>query len=98
MVTHATWYETVASKESQCLYQKLSELSRLRGVSASVLTEDMELLKEERRAASSSDQEHWGMLRVLRDPRLRLPLLLVCSMQAGQQTSGINAVRFTYTA
>ncbi|CAH2232980.1 jg8297 [Pararge aegeria aegeria] len=69
----------------------ISELSRLRGVSPSVLTEDLELLKEESRNEGSSG-ENWSMLRVLKEPKLRLPLLLTCSMQAGQQTSGINAV------
>ncbi|XP_035792662.1 solute carrier family 2, facilitated glucose transporter member 3-like isoform X2 [Anopheles albimanus] len=31
---------------------------------------------------------------VLRDPTLRLPLILVCALQGGQQLSGINAVFF----
>lgn len=31
---------------------------------------------------------------VLRDPRLRLPVILVCALQGGQQLSGINAVFF----
>ncbi|XP_026329305.1 solute carrier family 2, facilitated glucose transporter member 1-like isoform X2 [Hyposmocoma kahamanoa] len=72
----------------------LKELSRLRGVSASILTEDVEKLREELRAAQAQavNSEQWTMMRVLLDPQLRLPLLLVCSMQAGQQTSGINAV------
>ncbi|KAL0894233.1 hypothetical protein ABMA27_014245 [Loxostege sticticalis] len=73
----------------------LRELSRLRGVSTSVLNEDLDLLREEARAseaASLSGEQHWSMIRVLKDPRLRLPLLLTCTMQAGQQTSGINAV------
>ncbi|XP_072943666.1 solute carrier family 2, facilitated glucose transporter member 1-like isoform X2 [Epargyreus clarus] len=70
----------------------LRELSRLRGVSSSVLTEDIEFLREESRAAAASSGEIWSMWRVVRDRRLTLPLLLVCSMQAGQQTSGINAV------
>ncbi|XP_068629467.1 solute carrier family 2, facilitated glucose transporter member 1-like isoform X2 [Battus philenor] len=73
----------------------IKELSRLRGVSSSILTEDLELLREERRAAdvaASSGESKWSMARVAADPRLRLILLLVCSTQAGQQTSGINAV------
>ncbi|XP_050345387.1 solute carrier family 2, facilitated glucose transporter member 1-like isoform X2 [Nymphalis io] len=68
------------------------ELSRLRGENPSVLTEDLELLREEVQAEASSSGERWGMWRVLREPKLRLPLLLTCTMQAGQQTSGINAV------
>ncbi|XP_063620602.1 solute carrier family 2, facilitated glucose transporter member 3-like isoform X1 [Cydia splendana] len=70
----------------------LSELSRLRAVSPSILTEDLELLKEEARAAEEASSQQWSMLRVMKEPRLRLVLLLTCSMQAGQQTSGINAV------
>lgn len=76
------------------LISMISELSRLRGLSASLLTDDIELLHEEVRCSESASVsgESWSMVRVLRDKRLRLPLLLACSMQAGQQTSGINAV------
>ncbi|KAM3961290.1 solute carrier family 2, facilitated glucose transporter member 1 isoform 1-T2 [Aphomia sociella] len=71
----------------------IQELSRLRGVSASILTEELEHLREESQAEEAAGaSERWSMARVLREPRLRLPLLLACSMQAGQQTSGINAV------
>ncbi|CAH2232978.1 jg8295 [Pararge aegeria aegeria] len=67
----------------------ISELSRLRGVSPSALTSELELLRKEARSETSA--EHWSMMKVLREPKLRLPLLLSCSMQAGQQTSGITA-------
>ncbi|XP_013145954.1 PREDICTED: solute carrier family 2, facilitated glucose transporter member 3-like [Papilio polytes] len=73
----------------------MKQLSRLRGVSSSILSEEVEAMREERRAAqaaASSGQRAWSMARVARDPRLRLPLLLACATQAGQQTSGINAV------
>lgn len=70
----------------------LKELSRLRGEPTSALTEDLDLLKDEVQAEARNSGETWTMWKVLRDPRLRLPLLLTCSMQAGQQTSGINAV------
>ncbi|XP_026747656.1 solute carrier family 2, facilitated glucose transporter member 1-like isoform X2 [Trichoplusia ni] len=72
----------------------LKELSRLRGVSPSVLSEDTELLREELRAAEAAraGEAAWPLAGLLRDARLRLPLLLTCAMQAGQQTSGINAV------
>ncbi|XP_047527954.1 solute carrier family 2, facilitated glucose transporter member 2-like isoform X3 [Vanessa atalanta] len=69
----------------------IKELSRLRGEIPSVLTEDLELLREEVQAEASTSGEKWGMWRVAREPKLRLPLLLACTMQAGQQTSGINA-------
>ncbi|XP_048479621.1 solute carrier family 2, facilitated glucose transporter member 5 isoform X1 [Plutella xylostella] len=75
--------EAVASKE----------LSRLRGVSASVLTAELELLGTESAGEGGGEGgEGYSMVGVLRDPRLRLPLILCCAMQAGQQTSGINAV------
>lgn len=73
----------------------LKELSRLRGVSTSVLTVDVDVLREEvqnNELAAVSGDNKWTMIRVLKDKRLLLPLLLACSMQAGQQTSGINAV------
>ncbi|PZC84700.1 hypothetical protein B5X24_HaOG204248 [Helicoverpa armigera] len=73
----------------------LKELSRLRGRSPSLLSDDLELLREEVRcgeAATLNGEQEWSMIRVLTDKRLRLPLLLACTMQAGQQTSGINAV------
>ncbi|CAH0721993.1 unnamed protein product, partial [Brenthis ino] len=70
----------------------IKELSRLRGAPPSALTDDLDLLKDEVQAEARNSGENWSMLRVLLDPRLRLPLLLTCSMQAGQQTSGINAV------
>lgn len=69
-----------------------SELSRLRGVSPSLLAEDIDALREEVSAAQVASGQSWGMTQVLRCRELRLPLLLACSMQAGQQTSGINAV------
>lgn len=40
----------------------------------------------------SENKEAWSSWRVLTDSKLRLPLLLVCALQGGQQFSGINAV------
>lgn len=37
--------------------------------------------------------EKWGLLQVVRSSEMRIILLLVCFLQAGQQTSGINAVK-----
>lgn len=42
---------------------------------------------------SDTIEEKQGILDVLSDPKLLLPLVLVCCMQGGQQLSGINAVR-----
>lgn len=38
----------------------------------------------------------WSIIRLIKSKSLRLPLLLVCAMQAGQQLSGINAVSFFF--
>lgn len=71
-----------------------SELSRLRGVAPEQLADELEDL----RAAHKAEQElavsgvSWSMKSVACAPTLRLPLMLVCALQAGQQCSGINAV------
>jgi MFS transporter, SP family, solute carrier family 2 (facilitated glucose transporter), member 3 len=41
---------------------------------------------------TNTTEEKRGVLSVLKDPKLLLPLVLVCAMQGGQQMSGINAV------
>ncbi|VVD02645.1 unnamed protein product [Leptidea sinapis] len=69
--------------------ESMRELSRVRGVSSSLLGDELDVLREE---ARRSGGERCSMLDAVRDPALTLPLLLACSMQAGQQTSGINAV------
>lgn len=71
-----------------------SELSRLRGAAPEKLVDEL----EELRAAHKAEQElaasgvSWNMRSVACAPTLRLPLLLVCALQIGQQFSGINAV------
>lgn len=50
--------------------------------------EEMELMEP---TEETSDEKR-SFLSVLRDPKLLLPLVLVCAMQGGQQLSGINAV------
>ncbi|CAK1581515.1 unnamed protein product [Parnassius mnemosyne] len=79
----------------------VKELSRLRGVSQSVLRDELDALREERderggagagAGAGRGEGRAWSMARLLASRRLRLPLLLLCAAQAGQQTSGINAV------
>lgn len=42
--------------------------------------------------SNDSTEEKQGLWQVLSDPKLLLPLVLVCAMQGGQQLSGINAV------
>ncbi|XP_033253428.1 solute carrier family 2, facilitated glucose transporter member 1-like [Drosophila miranda] len=43
---------------------------------------------------ASAKVEASGFMEVLRNPRLRLPLIIVCAFLGGQQLSGINAIFF----
>lgn len=69
----------------------ISELKRVRNASEDSLGDEIEILRLE-------DQENirqgdtWSIRKVLKSKSLLLPLLLVCSLQAGQQLSGVNAV------
>lgn len=77
--------------------QALKELCRLRSATKDMLINDINILSEELRCnecTEANKDNKWTMMSVLLDKRLRLPLLLVCSMQAGQQTSGISAIFF----
>lgn len=59
------------------------------------LCDSQDMAQEEYDAMEPMNQrseEKLGILTVLTDPKLFLPLVLVCSMQGGQQLSGINAV------
>lgn len=42
--------------------------------------------------ASKSSDSSWTILEVLKEPTLRLPVMLVSLLQFGQQLSGINAI------
>ncbi|XP_015118083.1 solute carrier family 2, facilitated glucose transporter member 1 [Diachasma alloeum] len=68
----------------------IQELRRLRNVNVTLLQKEIRDLREEATARTTMDT--WTMRRVLSDPSVRLPLLLVSSLQLGQQLSGINAV------
>ncbi|XP_076250198.1 solute carrier family 2, facilitated glucose transporter member 5-like isoform X2 [Rhynchophorus ferrugineus] len=74
----------------------LKELKRIRNVNEELLTGEIELLKFEEQE-NIRQGEHWSISRVVRSPELFLPLLLVCTLQAGQQLSGVNAV-FYYSS
>lgn len=50
--------------------------------------EELEMLDP----SNETPDEKQNIWSVLKDPRLFLPLVLVCAMQGGQQLSGINAV------
>lgn len=45
---------------------------------------------------NDSSDEKQGLKAVLTNPKLLLPLVLVCAMQGGQQLSGINAVGLNF--
>lgn len=64
-------------------------LLRLRGKNAAKLIEQ-EIAEME--AESNDNSQSSGFCDVLRDPRLLMPLIIVCSFQGGQQLSGINAI------
>ncbi|XP_043268954.1 solute carrier family 2, facilitated glucose transporter member 1-like isoform X2 [Venturia canescens] len=68
----------------------LEELTRLRNQDISVLGKEVRSLQEE--SAMRSTMENWTIGRLLKDPTLRLSVLLICCLQFGQQLSGINAV------
>lgn len=75
----------------------LTELSKIRNVDRGELEDEMQELKLEQQDNEINAGESWNISKVLTNGSLFLPLLLVCSLQAGQQFSGINAV-FYYSA
>ncbi|XP_029168626.1 solute carrier family 2, facilitated glucose transporter member 5-like isoform X2 [Nylanderia fulva] len=94
----AALFVTIALPESpKYLYiikgeqtKALKELSRLRNMDIMLLQNEVTSLRQELAMRSMTDR--WNIQRVLKEPSVRLPLFLVCLMQAGQQLSGINAV------
>ncbi|KAF7408780.1 hypothetical protein HZH66_003317 [Vespula vulgaris] len=80
-------------KEQQS--KALKELSRLRNMDIMLLQNEVAGLQHEFVTKSSTD--NWTIGRILKEPTLRLPLLLVCSLQFGQQLTGISAV-FYYSS
>ncbi|KAM7345809.1 solute carrier family 2, facilitated glucose transporter member 1-like isoform 2-T2 [Cochliomyia hominivorax] len=66
-----------------------SLLMRLRGnVKADILSHELEAMEIEANLGDHSS----GFLEVLKDPKLLMPLIIVCVYQGGQQLSGINAI------
>ena len=51
-----------------------------------------EITELEAELTLKSHSQNWSFSQVFKDPSLRLPLLIVCILQFGQQLSGINAV------
>lgn len=66
----------------------LSELQQLRGSQIALINEELQSMENEA-VFQSEKRSLWS---VLRDPKLLLPVILVCALQGGQQLSGINAV------
>lgn len=67
------------------------ELIRLRGPHVNEMIDyEIELLKNE----SIHQIKKRTIWSVIKDPKLKLPLILVCCLQGGQQLAGINAVIF----
>ncbi|KYB25426.1 solute carrier family 2, facilitated glucose transporter member 1 isoform X2 [Tribolium castaneum] len=69
----------------------LKQLALIRNTKEELLDHEIQELKLEEQD-NDTEGEDWSIIRVLGDKSLLLPLLLVCSLQAGQQFSGINAV------
>ncbi|KAJ8878368.1 hypothetical protein PR048_018945 [Dryococelus australis] len=67
------------------------ELTRLRGLAPEQLQDELEDMRQANKAELEAGSS-WTFGSVLHARTLRLPLLLVCALQAGQQFSGINAV------
>ncbi|KAL1137775.1 hypothetical protein AAG570_009471 [Ranatra chinensis] len=63
----------------------VKELSKIRNMPEDWVTGELEEKNE-------TSDELWSVWRLLKTPSLLLNLALVCSLQAGQQFSGINAV------
>jgi hypothetical protein len=51
-----------------------------------------EIADLEQELVNKSTSSSWTIIRIFQEPTLRLPILLVCFLQLGQQLSGINAV------
>lgn len=66
------------------------ELKLLRGSQFALIDEELQSMEKE--AVLQSEKR--SLLSVLCDRKLRLPLILVCSLLGGQQLSGLNAIFF----
>ncbi|XP_049824200.1 solute carrier family 2, facilitated glucose transporter member 1-like isoform X2 [Aethina tumida] len=75
----------------------LKQLCKIRNTTAEFLADEVRELKQEEEDNTSSEGKAWTIGKALRSKELLMPLLLVISLQAGQQLSGINAV-FYYSS
>uniref|UniRef100_A0A1B6DVG7 Major facilitator superfamily (MFS) profile domain-containing protein n=1 Tax=Clastoptera arizonana TaxID=38151 RepID=A0A1B6DVG7_9HEMI len=67
-------------------HKAAKELARLRGLTVEEVSHELE------QSRPITEVDTWNLSKLLRSKHLYLPLALVCSLQAGQQFSGINAV------
>ncbi|KAJ8948601.1 hypothetical protein NQ318_007605 [Aromia moschata] len=86
-------YIFVIKKEPE---MALVVLQKLRNVNPESLEEEIEELKIEEEDNKKCVGERWNIWKVLTDRTLLLPLTLVCSLQAGQQLSGINSDSYVW--
>lgn len=75
--------------------EALKELSRLRALPVTELDDDLAEMKRELR--DNMKCPSWSFVRVITCAEIRLPLIILCVMHAGQQLSGINAVFYYST-
>ncbi|EDV59856.2 solute carrier family 2, facilitated glucose transporter member 3 [Drosophila erecta] len=73
-----------------CKEDARRQLQLLRGYTADSAALKAEMEEMELETASGVNPR--GLGQVLRDPQLRLPLIIVCAFLGGQQLSGINAI------
>ncbi|XP_017111581.1 solute carrier family 2, facilitated glucose transporter member 1 [Drosophila elegans] len=80
------WLYVVKGRKEEARHQ----LQLLRGYTSESSALQAEIDEMEMEAASKVATS--GLVEVLRDPKLRLPLIIVCAFLGGQQLSGINAI------
>lgn len=68
----------------------IKELSKLCGHDTEKVNKELESMQPLSLTASTFEKR--GILSIIKDPTLLLPIILVCALQGGQQLSGINAV------
>jgi len=69
-----------------------AELSRIRALPREQVKDELQALNSANKLEAQAGG--WTAGKVLCSSELRLPLMLVCALQAGQQFSGINAVSY----
>lgn len=77
--------------------EAFKQLERIRNNPHSVVEREIMEMESHMQVVSEQNRTRWNIGKVLCDRSLLLPIILVCSMQAGQQFSGINAVFYYST-